>query len=91
MKSLGHKHYQFDLEDGMESFEQRMEMEADQLEKDDRKIDLKEGKKSDSVDSTQPDMKQKEIDARNIDSDQIQEIIWEIIDSVNKTARLFQN
>ena len=82
LKSLGHKHYQFDLEDGLESFEQRMEMEADQLEEDNRNFDLKEGKNSESIDdSTQPDRKQKEID-----SDKIREIILEIIDSVFEEA-----
>ena len=82
LKSLGHKHYQFDLDGGLESFEQRMEMEADQLEEDNRNFDLKEGKNSESIDdSTQPDRKQKEID-----SDKIRDIILEIIDSVFEEA-----
>ena len=86
---MGHKHYQFDFSTGLESFEQRMEIEAERLQKEDDvpKIHqvqdeiLPETGSSGNIDSAAQNE-----DGKNIDF--MEEILLEIIDSVSDAEEM---
>ena len=82
-KLLGHKHYQFDFESDFDDFEKRMEIEAEQLQKDDDLPQIHEVHDEILLETNlpiQPSIPSEE--SINSIPELVQKIISEIIDAV---------